>query len=240
MHFQQPLIRRRPYVPPRSGWNGPSPLGNQGSASQPPPRQHPVLSPVVASPMSAGGHRRTESENYYEDVDPRFAIEEASQVGGPQSPVPNSLMPGAGQPSNRYPSPQHLHPNSGSTEMLGNHNGSTPSLERDSSYENIAEGARSPAGSDASHFTSVSQRGINPNWRPAGGPGYGPGPNIGAGPGPGPAQRRNDAILNANPDFSIPGARPGRGGRGGLVAMNSGMGRGGLTPIGRYPSPTDI
>ena len=55
--------------------------------------------------------------------------------------------------------------------------------------------------------------------------------------------KKEDVILNANPDFSIPGVGMGRG-RGGMV----GRGRGGLpaasaaggamTPMGRYP--TDI
>lgn len=156
----------------------------------------------------------------------------------------------------RQASPGHLHP------TLNNMGHNHDALDRDSSYENIAEGARSPAGSDVSHFTSVSQRGVNPNWRPP--PGYGGPPMGGAGPGPmmmggggggqqGPAPRRgperNDMILGANPDFSIPGMGPARGpmsgnrgGRGGPGMMASGpMGRpgpgaGGLTPMGRYPS----
>lgn len=162
--------------------------------------------------------------------------------------MPSSLIPGSQQASGpqRQASPGHLHP-------ILNHDHSTPSLDRDSSYENIAEGARSPAGSDISHFTSVSQRGVNPNWRPP--PGYGggapPGPMTGGGQGPGPRrgdQQRNDMILGANPDFSIPGMGPpragglpgGRGGRGGGMPPSA-MGRpaggaGGLTPVGRYPS----
>ncbi|KAG9809630.1 hypothetical protein KCU98_g21791, partial [Aureobasidium melanogenum] len=104
-----------------------------------------------------------------------------------------------------------------------------PSLERDSSYENI-EGALSPAMSDTSNFTSVSQRGVNPNWRPP--PGYGPGSSTGL-----PQQRRNeqnDMILGQNPDFMLPGMRGAvRGGRGrGMPRPNPT----GLTPPGRYPS----
>lgn len=100
----------------------------------------------------------------------------------------------------------------------------------------MAEGALSPAMSDTSNFTSVSQRGVNPNWRPP--PGYGPGPGP-APSGPSPAQRRNernDMILGQNPDFMLPGMRgPARGGGG----RGRGMGRpnqNGLTPPGRYPS----
>lgn len=135
--------------------------------------------------------------------------------------LPTSLTPGPQIPTVRHPSPELLHAGQ-------DHDG--PSLERDSSYENMAEGALSPAMSDTSNFTSVSQRGVNPNWRPP--PGYGPGP----GQAPGPSQRRNernDMILGQNPDFVLPGMRGGRGGRG------RGMGRPnptGLTPPGRYPS----
>jgi len=176
-----------------------------------------------------------------------------------------ALQPGANL--NRFNSPQHLHPHGhghGHGHDFGPATGSSsePSLPRAAdSYENIPEGARSPAGSDASHFTSISQRGVNPNWRPVGGPSpMGPG-----GPGPmGPPRhqgpRRDDIILGANPDFALPGmqmARPtrGRGGpmRGGMRGAPSGMsmgpmgvgpngmgmeGPGGMSGNGRYP--TDI
>lgn len=177
----------------------------------------PPLSPVQASPTSR--RNRAGSESYYEDVDPRFAADEPSVVG-----VPTSLTPGPPIPTVRHPSPDHL-------RVGQDHDG--PSLERDSSYENMAEGALSPAMSDTSNFTSVSQRGVNPNWRPP--PGYGPGP----GPVPGPSQQRrnerNDMILGQNPDFMLPGMRgPSRGGRGrGMPRPNN---PNGLTPPGRYPS----
>lgn len=205
----------RTYVQPRVGWDAP-----------PVPRHDPVpidvqyhappLSPVAASPTSRA---RAGSDSYYEDVDPRFA--EPSVVGE----LPTSLTPGPQQSAMRPPPPRLLHPNP-NADYNGS-NGSAPSLERDSSYENLPEGALSPAMSEGSNFTSVSQRGVNPNWRPP--PGYGNGPP--------PAQRRNernDMILGANPDFVVPGMRGGRGGRG-----RGGMMRGapnGLTPPGRYPS----
>lgn len=75
--------------------------------------------------------------------------------------------------------------------------------------------SRSPAHSDNSNFTSISQRGINPDWRPGPGPGQSPAGLMspqdlrgGPGRGPPPASRRNDQILAANPDFVIPGAGP--------------------------------
>ena len=223
-------------MPVRAAWNGPNPSHSA--------RPH------------APSHRRSDSGNYYEDVDPRFAIEEAPLP----SPVPAALTPGVGmhQP-NRFPSPNHLHPSGNNAsnsnpDLLGP---STSSSEQRTlsragdSYENIPEGARSPADSDASHFTSISQRGINPNWRPMGGPG---GPGMGYNGGGAPASRpqgprRDDVILGANPDFALPGmSRPmrgggGPGGRGGMMrGTPSPMGRpgglpqGGMSGQGRYPT----
>ncbi|CAD0029599.1 unnamed protein product [Aureobasidium pullulans] len=204
------------YVQPRVGWDAP-PLPRHAPAPMNNMHSAPPLSPVQASPTSR--RNRAGSESYYEDVDPRFAADEPSVVG-----VPTSLTPGPPIPTVRHPSPDHL-------RVGQDHDG--PSLERDSSYENMAEGALSPAMSDTSNFTSVSQRGVNPNWRPP--PGYGPGP----GPVPGPSQQRrnerNDMILGQNPDFMLPGMRgPSRGGRGrGMPRPNN---PNGLTPPGRYPS----
>jgi hypothetical protein len=99
------------------------------------------------------------------------------------------------------------------------------------SYEDIHSGQRSPAESDRSNFTSVSQRGINPRWNP--GPNY-----VGSGPMPMPNRRpvqpqqtRDDMLLNSNPDFMLPGGGGARG-RGG--ARGGPRGRGG-PPGGRVP-----
>ncbi|KAG5926059.1 hypothetical protein E4U42_003693 [Claviceps africana] len=75
----------------------------------------------------------------------------------------------------------------------------------------VVGGARSPAESERSNFTSISQRGINPRWEP-----QPPMPNQGIPPRrPVPAkQQRQDVLLNNNPDFQLPGSRgqaPGRG-----------------------------
>ncbi|WYZ39194.1 hypothetical protein EsH8_III_001108 [Colletotrichum jinshuiense] len=78
-------------------------------------------------------------------------------------------------------------------------------------------GARSPgAESDRSNFTSISQRGVNPMWKPAP-----PMPGFGQ---PGPPRRpvppqRQDMLLNNNPDFELPGSRPGPSLRAGGNAM---------------------
>lgn len=83
------------------------------------------------------------------------------------------------------------------------------------SYERLyAEGARSPAESDRSNFTSISQRGVNPRWQPPP-----PMPNYqGQMQGPPPPRRSlpprgQDMLLNTNPDFEIQGGRA-AGGRG--------------------------
>lgn len=117
--------------------------------------------------------------------------------------------------------------------------------------EPIPDGARSPGeASESSHFTSVSQRGVNPNWRP--GPGGPPGHfhglaayqgvgNSGVSSASAAMRRKEDVILSANPDFSLPGVGlpgrgrgRGRGGRGGMMIPPSATG---LTPAGRYPIP---
>ncbi|KAK2798954.1 regulator of ime2 [Onygenales sp. PD_10] len=69
------------------------------------------------------------------------------------------------------------------------------------SFDDLPEGARSPATSENSHFTSVSQRGVNPKWRP-------PEAEIRRA-----KQERQDVLLGSNPDFELPSGR-GRGGPG--------------------------
>ncbi|KAF4984212.1 hypothetical protein FZEAL_552 [Fusarium zealandicum] len=84
-------------------------------------------------------------------------------------------------------------------------------------YEDIHAnnaGARSPAESERSTFTSISQRGINPRWNPN------PPPPMPYQQGPHPRrpvqqqqqqqQKRQDVLLD-NPDFSLPGSRNARG-----------------------------
>lgn len=169
-----------------------------------------------------------------------------------QDPQPIPRSP----PTINYHSPESpLHPTStggggvvgapilvpGNTDV---HDHSTPDLidragsaEADSSYENLPTGMRSPTGSDTSHFTSVSQRGINPNWRPPQSGGFlGPGSAGAPSTASGMQRRREDVILNANPDFSLPGLRGGRTGRGRGGPTRGTLGPSGLTPQGRYPT----
>lgn len=75
-------------------------------------------------------------------------------------------------------------------------------------YEDVHannSGARSPAESERSTFTSISQRGVNPQWNPPP-----PMPHK-RGPPRRPQQQRQDMILD-NPDFQVPGGRSGGGG----------------------------
>jgi len=305
------------YVPPRAQWAQGQPMDpHHSGVSQPlssnamPSSNALPLSPVQASPTSphvafAPQHTRGGSDAYYEDVDPRFAVDPASEVGMDHpGPLPTNLTPGAGYVGSTYggqqqpsqyqqqrmpPHPQdptllqtpqpsylgvpdrsqipHSFASGGSTDNTLAH--STPSLDRpnsysttqtpgtngnSSSYENLPPGARSPGeSSEASHLTSISQRPINPNWRPGppgsayvggGGGGGGGGPPMAGGVSTASAaqRRRDDVILNANPDFSLPGM--GSGNRGGFRGPRGGRGMGmgsppgGLTPVGRYP--TDI
>jgi len=232
--------RFRTYVPARTAWAPPVPEHGPMSpldASMPVRTNGPEISSVT---IPTPRHHRTGSDSYYEDVEPRFASDPdpiptiSHTAGSHVSLLPNSLMPGGpGLGVPHRTSPQHLAVDDG-------HSAGAASVEGDSSYENIAEGQRSPAGSDVSHFTSVSQRGVNPNWRP--GPQSGPGMS-GMGHNNGVATQRrnerNDMLLGANPDFSIPGMGPPRGvgrGRAAPMGMRPAPGPGGLTPQGRYPT----
>lgn len=147
--------------------------------------------------------RQSSGDNYYEDVDPRFV----------DQPPQNTLTQGVVAPGYANGG------SSGSLQPLGGMDGNN-------SYEDIQSGSRSPAESERSNFTSVSQRGVNPRWN-GGGNGYGPPmPNQNRRPPP----QRNDILLNSNPDFQLPGGRGGRngGGRGRMPG-------GGMVPGGAYP-----
>lgn len=164
------------------------------------------------------------SSDYYEDVDPRFA--EPTKANAP--PMPTSLMPGGYSANANGSNPNFL-----SANPPPPLNTSDPNLPRTASYDDLPEGSRSPAASEASHFTSVSQRPVNPNWRPdMPAPAGQFGPYNGQGRRP---MRQEDVILEANaanPDFAIPGMPGGRGrGRG-----RGGRGRGG--PMGPPPPAT--
>jgi hypothetical protein len=80
--------------------------------------------------------------------------------------------------------------------------------------ENGAERPGSPAASEVSHFTSISERPINPRWRPP--------------PMPAQAvQQKRDVLLENNPDFDLRAAIGGGGRMPPLTGKNS----------TRYPIP---
>lgn len=94
-----------------------------------------------------------------------------------------------------------------------------PIHEEPISYDDIPP-PRSPAISEQSGFTSVSQRGINPRWNPPPGQGFNPGM-----PPRKPVGRNEVNVLNSNPDFQLPSTRGG---------PSSGRG-GGMIPGSAYP-----
>jgi len=97
------------------------------------------------------------------------------------------------------------------------------------SAEDLNDRSRSPAMSETSQYTSVSQRGVNPRWRQDYGaavpsPIYAP---------PQSLRRPRQEDLASNPDFAVAGSsrRRGapRGGRGGVPPPQG--------PDSRYPAP---
>ena len=185
--------------------------------SRMPPKTGPNTSPVeLPTARSAEGdvqqpvsHARVGSgDTYYEDVDPRFVEPEPTQPAAELSTYlhPTYHQPGAAP----YPGPDH----------------SQAVIPGSNSYEDIHEMARSPAQSDASNYTSVSQRGINPNWMP-------PPPDGGSVALPRPVHQRQqrDMLLAGNADFALPTGR-GRGLPAGNMPGSMGPPGGG----GRYPT----
>ena len=189
--------------------------------------------PAIQSPAHA---RINSGDNYYEDVDPRFV--EVEPLNATIQPPP-SLIPGYGMaqsanvPNHAENSQGHLHP--------------SDSINRDQSYEDLHSASRSPAESDHSHYTSVSQRGINPNWRP--GPGYAESGGLPSRQRMLPyaqqqqqhAQHQRDMLFQGNDEFELPNS-PAR-----LGAGQRGTGRmpGGALPPGgpgngRYPGPAEL
>ncbi|KAK8204804.1 SUR7/PalI family-domain-containing protein [Phyllosticta capitalensis] len=238
------------YVPPRRNWaeegESPPPLNPMitNNASQSSPEESPQeargLSPIAASPISEhptemaaalpntskssphpGHARQPSADNYVEDMDPRFTENNSPDNAAAQgSNLPSALMAGfspnrSQNASPMVPVPSPLH--------VGNAPPSPLPPPQMVTADDIPEfeGPRSPGGeSDASHFTSISQRGINPNWQPP----QMTGPRPGYGYAPPRRPKPEEAVLDANPEFSLPGVpAPGRtrdvrnmrGGRGG-------------------------
>ncbi|GFF37645.1 pH-response regulator protein palI/RIM9 [Aspergillus udagawae] len=157
--------RSASYIPPRAGWT-PADL-----------RVGPSPSPVHALDHPAAHARSNSGDNYYEDVDPRFA--ESHQPPAASRALPSALTSGAGEPK---------------------------------PMDDLAEAPGSPTTSEISHFTSISERPINPRWRPP------PPPAL-------PAQQRQNVLLENNPDFDL---------------RAGGIGRAGATGVGGRMPPMSI
>ncbi|KAL8996580.1 MAG: hypothetical protein Q9169_003919 [Polycauliona sp. 2 TL-2023] len=239
---------QEPYIPPRSAWSNPttgpnnnnnlshslvSPIPDSPIAELPAQTfqspQVPQLTstaPDSNSPITIPGHTRYNSaDNYYEDVDPRFA----EPPNHHDARLPAGLTAG-------------LHPQAPQHGIIDNANGyDNGHLQPSHSYDSIPDdaGARSPAISDGgSNYTSISQRGINPQWQPPpdhmmgmGGPNRKPARN---------QQSQRNVLLNHNPDFELP-IQGGRGAGARLRSASRGQREPGMipgmdTPAGqRYP-----
>jgi hypothetical protein len=219
-------------VPPRQGW------GDQGQTGRSSPLRSGSRAQGAISPHSPTHRRQSSGDHYYDDVEPRFTepVNPTSEL----QVIPPAHMPPALTPSYVAPltnpntstvqrDPAHyLHPSTSNPAL---------NLEHKNSYEDIQEGSRSPAESERSNFTSVSQRGVNPRWNPAMGPGGFGTPMKNRRPVPPPSQR-NEILLNSNPDFELPGAGPGRG-----PSREAGQRRplpGGMVPRSAYDGGTAI
>ena len=166
--------------------------------SHSPPPDPDMFPPSPLSPVNPSSHVRTNSSgNYYEDVDPRFT-DSSPPPSHPVPPIPRSLTPGGGNAQELPSQSSNIHP-----PLPGR-------MESSNSYEAMQEGARSPTVSDTSNYTSISQRGVNSNWRsppPADGA---PGMGIGGIPNRRPIQQQQQQqqqqptdVLHTNPDFEL-------------------------------------
>ena len=203
----------RPYVPPRSAWTGVTrgvtpppnttaldPIELPTSNQNIPRRARTSSLPQAHAPAHA--RNQSSADAYYEDVDPRFVTPETdtarpTQASQSSGAVPSSLTPGITHaPPSDLSRGQQQHP-------------TIEPMDPRASYEELQDGQMSPA-SDNSVMTSISQRGVNPNWRPGmEGAGTGAGgqrsgqANLGV-PGRRLQQQQRDMLLSSNPDFELP------------------------------------
>ena len=284
-------------MPPRRQWT--NPISARGLTASPLAVQHDVdthAPPPVSSAHSAVLHNtsphsapsdgpylaHSRSEDYYEDVDPRFVVDErpaappkddyplqqdpsippALTPGGAVTPgalaqtIPGNFpeTPGAGaapprtyQAMHRMPYPLPPRPGSphpshaGGSSLAANTSSgnsdaplvaaattttSSSPVASDHVDAHAGDGAHSPiAGSEraseTSHFTSISERPVNPHWRAP------PPPVV---PYP---RRKDDVLLTGNPEFALPSTTGRRARQSSRAAASAG-----LTPVDRYP--TDV
>jgi hypothetical protein len=233
---RQPSSVYSDYVPPRRAWGGGAAVPSRGIEDYPDERYRPerpkidtynldrdrmVDNPYVAARLPAEYDRssppiadrapnrtsRRTSEtgtmiaSYYEDVDPRYD----------DPPEEHDYRPQTARQEPISPIRRNFSSNSLDAQRPGN---------VDDEYRS---GPRSPAASTSSHFTSVSQRGVNPRWQPQAAPQF-VGGDLSRRKPP-----RNDQMnfLAGNPDFELPVSRGGRKGGGTVSPLDA----------GRYPMP---
>ncbi|KAK6352354.1 regulator of ime2 [Orbilia blumenaviensis] len=200
------------YVPPRTAWAA---SGRETPRQEGPVAELPVELPTQSSPPQpthpSSPPRPRRSQDYYEDVDPRFE--------SPPNPtaIPAILTPGYTPPPTmalaEYP-PDAREERAPPAQREPRSNNNVAYQDPSGSYEELQPGQRSPAMSTSSHFTSISQRGVNPRWQGEGAPSM---------PARDPRRpRQQDQILASNPDFELP--RVG-GGVGGVSGGGGGRGR---------------
>ena len=186
-------------MPARSNWNKNPNVETQMASSTI------TEKPADKTPPSSSTslQRANGNDEYYEDVDPLFVESASNAPYQGMSTTPAALIPGYTNTTQSQHNPQPL-----SLDMDANH-----------SLEDSGEGPRSPTNSEASNYTSISQRGVNPNWTEPN-----PLPTVRT-----PVQQR-DIILN-NPDFELPIGRGGQGARGGRLPVQAS----GIRSGERYP-----
>jgi hypothetical protein len=226
------------YVPPRRAW-GPTPPASRGAdedyseAYRPERpkidtynlnREDPVADNPYVAPrpeidpvLDRAPNRRTSESviaSYYEDVDPRFDDTAEDELEVYRNPViPRRQSQVIDEPLPISPIRRNYSSNSLDQNRI-----------LDDEYRS---GPRSPAASTSSHFTSVSQRGINPRWQPQ--PSQFQGNNDMLYP-PRRKPPRGDQMnfLSGNPDFELPVSRSGKRVGPTVTPLDGG---------GRYPVP---
>jgi hypothetical protein len=225
-------------VPARAQWTA----NNPTSPTQGRPLNQ-QLSPIPGSPPLDTSRDIPSSLNgYLEDTEPRFASPNQRSAqnysANPQMDAQSAMGPSRAYPTNipmrtsQTPPPSIAHSSSAidlrTLPMTFRDDRFRPpgapgqALEYHASLDSLplAEGQRSPAAlSEVSHYTSVSQRGVNPAWQ-------------GRPRRHGPKQSREDVLFDTNPDFQLPSNRgPPRGrGRGRANFAGMGPGRAGSLP----------
>ncbi|KAK8099373.1 SUR7/PalI family-domain-containing protein [Apiospora kogelbergensis] len=165
--------------------------------------------------------RYSQDESY---TPPRQAWNQGTGRNSPRMPSPLNVAPKAADLPSRTPPPpapaasdsnyyEDVDPRFTETPPRALQTGPAPPLRdpmREPSYDDdmhAAAGAKSPAPSERSTFTSISQRGINPRYQPPVPPG-----GYGQAPPRRPVNQQNGVDVLNNPDFQLgPARKPGGG-----------------------------